>query len=167
MSVSLQVLGKAICPVLISRSACLYEYPPVRFPFVFVVPFRMWSITACVGLIPACAGKTRAFNLLHSKYSRSCSTIQHHYDSPGMTKARDPRPALKQLAGFPRLIQTSGLQPPLSLGHFISGSRGVPTRQVERNRDRSGKLALACEQNAAHDLPNKKLVAPTSVGATA
>ena len=30
MSVSLQVLGKAICPVLISRCACLYECPPVR-----------------------------------------------------------------------------------------------------------------------------------------
>ena len=119
-------------------------------------------------LIPACATKTRGFNFLHSKYSRSCSTIQHHYDSPGMTKARDPRPARKNggLAGFSRHMHMSGLQPPLSLGHLFQARGGYQPDKVEFNRDQSGKQALACNQNTAGVLPTKKLVAPTSVGAT-
>ena len=43
---------------------------------------------------------------------------------------------------------------------LISGSRGVPTRQVERNRVLSGKLGLACNQNTAGVLPNKKTCGP-------
>lgn len=49
--------------------------------------------------------------------------------------------------------------------YFKPGGGYQPDR-TEPNRDRFGKLALACNQNTAGVLPNKKLVAPTSVGAT-
>ena len=60
----------------------------------------------------------------------------------------------------------SGLRPPLSDGLLFRASRGYQPDRTEPNRDRFGKLALACNQNTAGVLPNKKLVAPTSVGAT-
>ena len=49
---------------------------------------------------------------------------------------------------------------------YFKPGGGYQPDKVKRNRDRSGKLGLACNQNTADVLPNKKLVAPTSVGAT-
>lgn len=48
---------------------------------------------------------------------------------------------------------------------YFKPGGGYQPNKVEPNRDRSGKLVLACDQNTAGVLP-KKLVAPTSVGAT-
>ena len=140
MSVSLQVLGKAICPVLISRCACLYECPPVRSvcfycPVQNVVNHRLrWAHPRVCGenkkwhKCHVCSENSlkMTLRLVHFEPSQPPAfeiqsillTIQHHYDSPGMTKARDPRPARKNggLAGFPRHLQMSGLRPPLSYG---------------------------------------------------
>ena len=119
-------------------------------------------------LIPACATKTRGFSFLHSKYSRSCSTIQHHYDSPGMTKARDPRPARKTVGWLASLAlyKCRAFSPRVESCCYFKPGGGYQPDKVKRNRDRSGKLGLACNQNTADVLRNKKLVAPTSVGAT-
>ena len=119
-------------------------------------------------LIPACATKTRGFNFLHSKYSRSCSTIQHHCGSPGMTKARDPRPARKKTVSWLAslaICTCRAFSPHFLTGFCFEPRGGYQPDEIEPNRDQSGKQALACNQNTAGVLP-KKLVAPTSVGAT-
>ena len=153
MSVSLQVLGKAICPVLISRCACLYECPPVRSvcfycPVQNVVNHRLrWAHPRVCGenkkwhKCHVCSENSlkMTLRLVHFEPSQPPAfeiqsillTIQHHYDSPGMTKARDPRPARgKWWAGFPRLVQMLGFRPPLSYGLlFQAWWRGTnPTR---------------------------------------
>ena len=49
---------------------------------------------------------------------------------------------------------------------YFKPGGGYQPDKVESNRDLSEKLGLICNQNTADVLPNKKLVAPTSVGAT-
>ena len=49
---------------------------------------------------------------------------------------------------------------------YFKPGGGYQPDKVESNRDLSEKLGLICNQNTAGVLPNKKLVAPTSVGAT-
>ena len=48
---------------------------------------------------------------------------------------------------------------------YFKPGGGYQPDKVESNRDLSEKLGLICNQNTAGVLPNKKLVAPTSVGA--
>ena len=95
-------------------------------------------------------------------------TIQHHCDSPGMTKARDPRPARKTVGWLASLAlcKCQAFGPHFLTGFYFEPRGGYQPDKVEFNKDRSGKQALACNQNTADVLPNKKLVAPTSVGAT-
>ena len=144
MSVSLQVLGKAICPVLISRCACLYECPPVRSvcfycPVQNVVNHRLrWAHPRVCGenkkwhKCHVCSENSlkMTLRLVHFEPSQPPAfeiqsillTIQHHYDSPGMTKARDPRPARgKWWAGWlPSPCTNVGLSAPAFLRAIIS-----------------------------------------------
>ena len=154
MSVSLQVLGKAICPVLISRCACLYECPPVRSvcfycPVQNVVNHRLrWAHPRVCGenkkwhKCHVCSENSlkMTLRLVHFEPSQPPAfeiqsillTIQHHYDSPGMTKARDPRPARKKTVGWLAslaICKCRAFGPRFLTGFYFEPRGGVPTRQ--------------------------------------
>ena len=75
-----------------------------------------------------------------------------------------PRKMVSWLASL-ALYKCRAFSPRVESCCYFKPGGGYQPNKVEPNRDRSGKLVLACDQNTAGVLP-KKLVAPTSVGAT-
>ena len=87
----------------------------------------------------------------------------------GHDKGERPEACPKKTVGWLAslaLYKCRAFGPHFLTGFYFEPRGGYQPDKVEFNKDRSGKLGLACNQNTADVLPNKKLVAPTSVGAT-